>query len=166
VLAAQKLGWKQIKVGIATGWTESQKKAYRIADNQIAFTDLPFVKTYKPFSIDSSGWEQSAKYGGVRLYMGNGQFEYFKRWDIGKGAPSERIQARLRMIGIEPSSLAKEGAWRKRGRESRETNRRSMIMACRDIELNLGTKYFLAVDSGYVGELIGSLEMLRQRGLF
>jgi hypothetical protein len=38
VLAAQKLGWKQIKVAIAAGWSDAKKKAYRIADNQIALT--------------------------------------------------------------------------------------------------------------------------------
>lgn len=36
LLAAQKLEWVDIAVGIAVGWSEDQKKAYRIADNKIA----------------------------------------------------------------------------------------------------------------------------------
>lgn len=38
VLAAQRLGWKKMQVGIAVGWSESKKRAYRIADNQLALT--------------------------------------------------------------------------------------------------------------------------------
>lgn len=36
VMAAQKLGWKHLMVGVAAGWTIAQKRAYRIADNKIA----------------------------------------------------------------------------------------------------------------------------------
>jgi hypothetical protein len=36
VLAAQKLGMTEIPVMIARGWTEAQKKAYVLADNQLA----------------------------------------------------------------------------------------------------------------------------------
>lgn len=36
LLAARKLGIKQIPVVIADGWTEAQKKAYVIADNKLA----------------------------------------------------------------------------------------------------------------------------------
>lgn len=36
VMAAKKLGWKTISVAVAIGWSEEQKKTYRIADNQLA----------------------------------------------------------------------------------------------------------------------------------
>lgn len=36
VLAAQKLGLKEVPVMVASGWTEGQKKAYCLADNRIA----------------------------------------------------------------------------------------------------------------------------------
>jgi DNA modification methylase len=36
VLAAQALGWPEVPVMVATGWTEAQKRAYLIADNQLA----------------------------------------------------------------------------------------------------------------------------------
>lgn len=35
-MAARRMGLKKVKVVIAVGWTESQKRAYRIADNAIA----------------------------------------------------------------------------------------------------------------------------------
>ena len=36
VMAAQKLALKEVPVMVATGWTEAQKKAYVLADNQLA----------------------------------------------------------------------------------------------------------------------------------
>ena len=36
ILAAQKLGFAEVPVMVATGWTEAQKRAYVIADNQLA----------------------------------------------------------------------------------------------------------------------------------
>lgn len=36
VMAARKLGLKEIPVMVAAGWTEAQKKAYVLADNQLA----------------------------------------------------------------------------------------------------------------------------------
>jgi len=38
VLAAERLGWSHVKVGVAVGWSEEQKQAYRIADNQLGLT--------------------------------------------------------------------------------------------------------------------------------
>ena len=36
VLAAEHLGWSSVMVGVAIGWSAEQKRAYRIADNQLA----------------------------------------------------------------------------------------------------------------------------------
>ena len=36
VLAAQSLGWDEAAVMVAAGWTDAQKRAYAIADNQLA----------------------------------------------------------------------------------------------------------------------------------
>lgn len=36
VLAAKQLGWSEIVVGEARGWSETEKRAYRILDNQLA----------------------------------------------------------------------------------------------------------------------------------
>lgn len=46
--AAEKLGLKKLPVSIAHGWTEAEKSAYRIMDNQIALNsdwNLPLLKT-------------------------------------------------------------------------------------------------------------------------
>jgi ParB-like nuclease domain len=36
VLAARQLGWAEVPVMVATGWSEAQKRAYALADNQLA----------------------------------------------------------------------------------------------------------------------------------
>lgn len=36
VMAAAHLGWPSLMVGIAVGWTEEERRAYRIGDNQLA----------------------------------------------------------------------------------------------------------------------------------
>lgn len=36
ILAAQKLGFEEVPVMVAAGWTEAQKRAYVIADNKLA----------------------------------------------------------------------------------------------------------------------------------
>ena len=38
VLAARQLGIAEIPVMVAAGWTEAQKRAYVLADNQVAIT--------------------------------------------------------------------------------------------------------------------------------
>jgi hypothetical protein len=38
VLAARQLGIAEIPVMVAAGWTEAQKRAYVLADNQLAIT--------------------------------------------------------------------------------------------------------------------------------
>ena len=50
VLAAERLGWSSIMVGEAHGWSNEDKKAYRIADNELgserlAPYDLPMLRS-------------------------------------------------------------------------------------------------------------------------
>ena len=57
VMAAQKLALKEVPVMVATGWTEAQKKAYVLADNQLALnagwdTDLLKVELQEINGLD------------------------------------------------------------------------------------------------------------------
>lgn len=48
ILAAQKLGYDEVPCMVADGWTESQKRAYVIADNKLALNagwDAPMLET-------------------------------------------------------------------------------------------------------------------------
>lgn len=66
VLAANKLKFSQIPVMVAAGWTEAQKRAYRIADNQLGLTsewDMEFLKielkdlSLEGFNMELTGFE-------------------------------------------------------------------------------------------------------------
>jgi hypothetical protein len=68
VLAARKLGIDTLPVMVATGWTEPQKRAYVIADNQLALNagwNMEMLKTeidglkLEDFDIDLLGFEDS-----------------------------------------------------------------------------------------------------------
>ena len=57
VMAAQKLALKEVPVMVATGWSEAQKKAYVLADNQLALnagwdTDLLKVELQEISGLD------------------------------------------------------------------------------------------------------------------
>ena len=67
VLAARKLGLKEIPVMVATGWTEAQKKAYVLADNQLALNagwDMDLLKVEMQelegldFDLDLIGFDE------------------------------------------------------------------------------------------------------------
>lgn len=68
VLAAQKLGVDEIPVMVAKGWTEAQRKAYTIADNQLGLTsgwndDLLKVEIEdllsQDFDVSILGWGEN-----------------------------------------------------------------------------------------------------------
>jgi ParB-like chromosome segregation protein Spo0J len=91
ILAARQLGIADIPVMVATGWTEAQKRAYVLADNQLAIT--------------GSGWDPELlrlelgelKLGGFDLSLtGFGNLELGKLLDdngLGDGgdAPTEIV---------------------------------------------------------------------------
>jgi DNA modification methylase len=67
VLAARKLGLKEIPVMVAIGWTEAQKKAYVLADNQLALNagwDMDLLKVEMQelegldFDLDLIGFDE------------------------------------------------------------------------------------------------------------
>jgi len=51
VLAAQSLGWAEVPVMVASGWTDAQKRAYVIADNRLAL-DAGWDEQLLAFELD------------------------------------------------------------------------------------------------------------------
>lgn len=61
--AAQLLGFTHLPVAIAEGWTEEEKKAYRIADNQLALLStwderllIDEIRTLEPADVELLGF--------------------------------------------------------------------------------------------------------------
>lgn len=125
----------------------------------LGFVDMAYLKTYRPFSCDSSGWDNGS-YGNIRVYMGHGRFKTINRKDCSVPLPQE-IQQRLMHLGVDPASLAKEVVWRGEDRINfRTTPRyfamvRSVVEFCYDLEMNCGTKHFLATTgAGSISQMI------------
>jgi len=91
VLAARKLGKKQMAVMVAKGWTDAQKKAYVIADNQLAL---------------NAGWDKEL----LKLELDELHIDGFKMDLLGFDAAELSAAMKLDSLPdmIEPESSSKE----------------------------------------------------------
>lgn len=121
----------------------------------LGFVDLQFLRFYKPFSCDSSGWSNSI-YGRLTLYMGHGKVVHMKRDQFARPLSAD-VQQRLAMYGVDAPALARESSWRgealRGGKRYEECPRhlvtvRSMVHFASDVETKLGTKYFFSCVAG------------------
>lgn len=52
----------------------------------LGFVDMPFIKAYRPTSVDSSSWNCSARFGTIPSYAGNGNLQSFKKTEKQRAA--------------------------------------------------------------------------------
>lgn len=113
----------------------------------LGFTNLDYMKHYKPFMCDSSGWSSSFRYASAKVYAGNGAWKSFTKQDL-QGRPSDALLALIRSHGVDPARLARMDEWSNGNREKEfaiETlTHRTWVKYQADVERNLGTKFFLA----------------------
>lgn len=132
----------------------------------LGFSDIPFLKFYRPYSCDSSGWDQGS-YGQIRLYMGSGRFVYVRQQQCRDGALPDEVCRRFRFYGVEPTALARVSGWRgndgtrRRWAPAYLASCRGMVHASTDIEANLGTMYFFAAGSSSIEPLLAAMERSR-----
>lgn len=147
----------------------------------LGFVNLPFMKKYKPESVDSSSWSSSARFGGLHLYMGGGKMKVFRKEAFREKPTSEMLLAASR-IGIkyeELKLLASEVCWSRawsfygdrwdqpiRGM-AQFISTMAHLMRGYDIERQLGTKVYLAGAGEIQNKTIFSaLELLKERGIW
>lgn len=117
-----------------------------VADRKVhwlGFTDLDFIKVYRPYMCDSSTWESGPRFGCLKLYMGRGRFLTIKRDQFGE-KPSQAVLDRIRSLGIDPFLLAKRDGWYGGPTALRSLCARNGIAFSVDVERQTGTKMFLA----------------------
>jgi len=92
VMAARKLGIEEVPVMVAKGWTEAQKKAYVLADNQLALNsgwDMDFLRVELQelqeidFNLDLTGFD-AGQLANIFLDVEEGQTDASEEW---KGMP-------------------------------------------------------------------------------
>lgn len=110
----------------------------------LGFTDLDFIKVYRPFMCDSSTWESGARYGALKLYMGNANFLTIKKPQF-QSRPPQAVLDRIRQLGVDPYRLAKLDEWHGGSSASRTLCARSCVALSVDVERQTGTKMFLAL---------------------
>lgn len=110
----------------------------------LGFTNIEYLKFYKPYMCDSSSWESGGRYAAIRLYMGNGRYMPVKKSDFEK-QPKQEIIDRIRFYGLDPYALRKEAAWRGGISVNRVLSAISSLEQSLDIQKNLGTLMFNAI---------------------
>lgn len=117
----------------------------------LGFTSMDWVKFIRPYSCDSSSWEQAARFGAIPVYLGRGQWAKIERSD---GPPAPGIAAAIRRLGFDPAALATEGGWRGSHSSARWIAAASWLACSVDAERHLGTRLFVALTGAAALELM------------
>lgn len=121
----------------------------------LGFTNLPFLKYYKPYMADSSSWEMGARYGSCPVYIGSGYpIISLKKNTRHEQLKDERIIAAIEREGLHSEDFYDAKNWAGGYSVSRRMGARSMRRFSQDVEKNLGTYVFLAAATRYACELL------------
>lgn len=119
----------------------------RIGDRKVhwlGFTNMDYLKCYRPYMCDSSSWESGGRFAAVRLYMGSGRYVSVKKADFIKQPPNDVLD-RIRDLGFDPYELRSDAAWRGGNSVNRKLSAASAVALSLDIQRNLGTLMFNAI---------------------
>ena len=149
----------------------------------LGFVNLPFIKHYKPESVDASSWMSACRFGRVDLYAGGGQMKKYGPMDFIK--PLTKEMKELCLINhITPSELSMlrykeswKANWKHDGNlDTQKKDKRSTaqfigtlanIIRAKEIEKKLGTKVYLACSLSLQIEFINQAnKFLNDRGYY
>ncbi len=116
----------------------------------LGFTNIEYLKFYKPYMCDSSSWESGGRFASIRLYMGNGRYVSIKKSDF-LGRPAADVLDRIKALGFDPYALRKEEAWRGGYSVNRKLSAASAVALSLDIQKNLRTLMFNAIAAARYG---------------
>jgi len=126
----------------------------------LGFTNIDYLKHYRPYMCDSSGWNQ-APYGAIRVYMGGGRTAYVKQRLCRNGPPADDVCDRIRQFGEDPYALAKRTAW---NQISYRVSISSAVASSLDVQKHVATLLFNAVNSGgELGLFLSAFSQLKKR---
>jgi hypothetical protein len=111
----------------------------------LGLTSLPFLKTYRPYMVDTSSWESGAQFAAFRLYAGSGRLITCAK-HMFQTRPDPDLCAALESYGVQPQILAKNASWHGGYSVNRTLNAHSGVRLMLDLQEKLGTLYFLGAD--------------------
>lgn len=143
----------------------------------LGFVNLPFMKHYKPYSVDSSSWTRGARFGTLEFYNGFGEIKiHNKKIFIEK--PPEKIIKVLKESGFtvnEILALSNKESWTSSGYYRPEICNKSLaffmtalahVRRSLDVEKKLGTQIYLACGGeNQVETLFECVKFLNERNV-
>jgi hypothetical protein len=130
----------------------------------LGFTSMEFLKKYRPFMCDSSRWEMGARFASIELYMGSGKLTVIKKMDF-QTRPTQQVIDRLTVLGFDPYALATNKRWYGSDSIPRMLGAASSVSMSLDVELNLGTKVFLACATKHGIDMLIKQHRCQTKGL-
>lgn len=161
-------------------WFSERNKGRKV--HWLGFTNIDFIKHYKPESVDSSSWASADRYGSLSLYLGNGKLKSLHKSVFSKN-PTKKIVDGFRRIGVsveELSILRHKESWINSGRHDgdlnpkKEDKRASPSFVCTlshllrsiEVERQVGTKMYLALCTPWQARtLMNAYKFLTKRGV-
>lgn len=132
----------------------------------LGFTNLPFLKTFRPYMADSSSWEMGARFARTQVYLGGGRVTAIGKADClgpaGAKIPAE-IWGALQRLGLEPAELRDPAKWQGGYSISRRLGAASAVKLSLDVAEHLGTKLFMAAATAYASRLLLEAYTFQQR---
>ena len=142
----------------------------------LGFTSMPFIKYYKPESVDSSSINSTQRYGSISYYQGGGRLKTLQKKDFAMLPPLDFLNesSKRGFNERELKSLAKNEAWIGGVRAPNKKNLKGFasfvnythhVWRSLDVEENIGTKIYLAFAlEQYVAGAFDAYEFMRARG--
>tara|TARA_R100000458_G_scaffold59625_1_gene70830 strand:+ start:2324 stop:3175 length:852 start_codon:yes stop_codon:yes gene_type:complete len=119
------------------------KKAKGRKVHWLGHTQMPMLKRYKPYSVDSSGYTAGARYAQVPIYLGGGREKTIKRKTFAKDC-TPQIKRLIERLGFNPEAFLKEKSWAGGASLALELSAANAVARTLDIRQHLGTRNFLA----------------------
>lgn len=111
----------------------------------LGFTNLDFLKVFKPYMADSSTWEMGARFANCPLYLGRGlpNIQITKQ-SIQIHLRNPQIVQAIESYGFNPNDLLIKENWSGGRSITRRLSAKSMRRLSEDVGKNIGTNLFLA----------------------
>jgi hypothetical protein len=121
----------------------------------LGFTNLAFLKVYRPYMADSSSWEMGARFAACPLYLGRGApLAKIDKTNVKAQLAIPRVREAIIRLGLDPDEFFKPEKWNGGYSITRRTGARSMVRYSLDVQKHLGTNLFLAATTKYAVELL------------
>jgi hypothetical protein len=113
----------------------------------LGFTRHEYLKFYRPYMCDSSRWENGARYGNFELHVGSQPPLNISKTEFAT-QPEQRVLDSLAALGFNPYQLRERSAWHGWNSVIRKICAANAVLRSLDVERNLGTKIFSAINRG------------------